>query len=139
MNFSRSRNSSVHGTILFWMIDEIVSAASDIVSNSASIVFLLAGGGPIRPRHIDLPRERPSKTVAVADGLEARMIESALRQSGGVVSHAAAAIGWTRQKLARRMAVVGIRYRASGSTREMTSSHSSTPHELPSRKARHSS
>ena len=42
------------------------------------------------------------------DGMEARMIETALRLNVGVVSRAAADIGWTRQKVARRMAVLGI-------------------------------
>jgi sigma-54-dependent transcriptional regulator len=101
--------------------------------------LLHGDGGPIRPRHVDLPREAPSRAIAAGDGLEARMIEAALRQNGGVASHAAAAIGWSRQKLARRMAALGIRYPASCSTREMTSSHSSTPQEVPSRKAPHSS
>jgi len=67
------------------------------------------------------------------------MIEGAMRDNGGVASHAAAAIGWSRQKLARRMAALGIGYPVSCSTREITSSHSSTPHEEPSRKAPHSS
>jgi len=101
--------------------------------------LLHAGHGPILRRHVDLPRETPSKAVAAGHGLEAGMIEAALRRTGGVASHAAAAIGWSRQKLARRMAALGVAYPASCSAREITSSHSSTPQEEPSRKARHSS
>jgi len=101
--------------------------------------FLHADGGPIEHRHVDLPRQTPAGAVAAGHGLEARMIEAALRQNGGVASHAAAAIGWSRQKLARRMETLGIGYPASCSDREITSSHSSTPQEEPSRKALHSS
>jgi DNA-binding NtrC family response regulator len=42
-------------------------------------------------------------------GAERRMIEAALRAAGGRKARAAAAIGWTRQKLYRRMEVLGIR------------------------------
>jgi DNA-binding NtrC family response regulator len=37
------------------------------------------------------------------------MIEDALRSCGGTIADAAAQIGWTRQKLYRRMAALGIR------------------------------
>ena len=101
--------------------------------------LLQAGTGPILRRHVVLPRETPSKAVAPGQRLEVKMIEGALRDHGGVASHAAAAIGWSRQKLARRMAALGIGYPVSCSAREITSSHSSTPHDEPSRKAPHSS
>jgi hypothetical protein len=99
--------------------------------------ILNAEGAPIRARHIDIPRPRPPAGTGTT--LETKMIEAALRSSGGVLSHAAAAIGWSRQKLTRRMTALGIGHRVPGSTRETTSSHSSTPQADPSRKAPHSS
>jgi len=62
-------------------------------------------------RHLELPQGSTGCTpnsVGGADGMEARMIEAALRRTGGVISHAASCIGWSRQKLTRRMAALGI-------------------------------
>ena len=36
------------------------------------------------------------------------MIETAMNQHDGNLTHAAASIGWTRQKLYRRIAALGI-------------------------------
>jgi DNA-binding NtrC family response regulator len=68
--------------------------------------MLSSDGGPVSADDVDLPPR--CGQVAAGDGLEARMIEAALRETDGVASRAAADIGWTRQKLARRMAVLGI-------------------------------
>ena len=46
--------------------------------------------------------------------LERRMIEIALRSSGGVIAYAARRIGWSRQKLYRRIRVLGITARREG-------------------------
>jgi DNA-binding NtrC family response regulator len=63
----------------------------------------------VEVRHLDLPPSRaPDTAGGGATGLEARMIEAALRRSGGVVSHAASCIGWSRQKLSRRMIALRI-------------------------------
>jgi DNA-binding NtrC family response regulator len=67
------------------------------------------------PPRIPPPEQRP---------LERAMIETALREAGGVVARAAARIGWSRQKLQRRMAALGVQ-RPGGRTGE-TSSDSST-------------
>jgi DNA-binding NtrC family response regulator len=68
-----------------------------------------SGGGPILPRHLD-PAGGPPEFFADGDGgsLEQEMIEAALRRSNGVVKTAADRIGWTRQKLRRRMVALGI-------------------------------
>ncbi len=52
-------------------------------------------------------RRGPPRGVA-ADPLERSMIEDALAATGGVVTEAAARIGWTRQKLNRRMRALGV-------------------------------
>jgi DNA-binding NtrC family response regulator len=44
-----------------------------------------------------------------SNGLEKQMIESALRNSGGSITGAARQIGWTRQKLSRRIKVLSVR------------------------------
>ena len=46
---------------------------------------------------------------AETSGLEERMIREALDASAGQISRAAASIGWTRQKLYRRMSALGLR------------------------------
>jgi sigma-54-dependent transcriptional regulator len=66
--------------------------------------LLRAAGGEIHPRHLDLPRVRTVET-----GLEGEMIVSALRAAGGNIARAAARIGWTRQKLYRRMRALELR------------------------------
>jgi len=57
--------------------------------------------------------------------LERGMIESALSATGGCVTHAASRIGWSKQKLYRRMDVLGLRALAQGRG-GTTSSDSST-------------
>jgi transcriptional regulator of acetoin/glycerol metabolism len=70
--------------------------------------LLRADGGTIRPEHLRFdPGPHPTRPEG-PDSLEARMIRDALRQSRGVLSAAAARIGWSRQKLYRRMGVLGI-------------------------------
>jgi DNA-binding NtrC family response regulator len=72
--------------------------------------------------------EVPPAGDADSGGLEARMIRGALETTTGNIGRAAASIGWTRQKLYRRMVALGIRTRQS-ITREAdptTSSASST-------------
>ena len=56
---------------------------------------------------LDLP-EPPREPSASPVPLERRMIESALRESGDGIPEAAKRIGWTRQKLHRRMRALGI-------------------------------
>jgi DNA-binding NtrC family response regulator len=68
---------------------------------------LLRGSGPITASDLELagaadPAPDPERP------LEHTMIADALRESGGNLARAAARIGWTRQKLYRRMAAVGV-------------------------------
>ena len=64
---------------------------------------LRSHGGEIRATHLALPAggvpTRPSPHVS----LERQMIETALRDAGGSIKRAASRIGWSRQKLYRRM------------------------------------
>jgi DNA-binding NtrC family response regulator len=64
---------------------------------------LRSQGGEIRAAHLALPagRLRPRRAPRVS--LERQMIEEALRDADGSVKQAASRIGWTRQKLYRRM------------------------------------
>jgi DNA-binding NtrC family response regulator len=48
------------------------------------------------------------KSEGMPPGLERRMIEAALHDADGSISGAARQIGWTRQKLYRRMKVLGL-------------------------------
>jgi len=57
--------------------------------------------------------EVPAHGAAEPDGLETQMIRDALEATTGNVGRAAARIGWTRQKLYRRMVALGIRPRQS--------------------------
>jgi len=72
--------------------------------------MLRAGASPVCARHLDeLDTAGRSLSGASADdSLERRMIVGALRDADGVVALAAARIGWTRQKLARRMRAIGV-------------------------------
>jgi DNA-binding NtrC family response regulator len=67
--------------------------------------LLRANGGLIEARHLDDGVEVAGRESY----LEQMMIEQALIESNGVVSGAAERIGWTRQKLTRRMRVLDIR------------------------------
>jgi len=62
----------------------------------------LGAAGPVAPSEGDAaPRED--------DGLERAMIAGALATSGGSMTRAALRIGWTRQKLHRRMIALGLK------------------------------
>ena len=63
---------------------------------------------PLEERAIRLDTSSGTET-AEATGLEEHMIRGALASSGGHIGRAAGRIGWTRQKLYRRMAALGIR------------------------------
>jgi two-component system response regulator PilR (NtrC family) len=66
---------------------------------------LRAGAEIVRPEHLDL---LPAGDVDEHSGLEVRMIQQALQTTGGSVTEAAQRIGWTRQKLYRRLAALGL-------------------------------
>jgi two-component system response regulator PilR (NtrC family) len=73
--------------------------------------MLRAGSSPVRAVHI--AELRHGGAGGAGDGgpdasLERRMIADALREAGGVVRRAALDIGWSRQKLSRRIAALGI-------------------------------
>jgi sigma-54-dependent transcriptional regulator len=72
--------------------------------------LLRSGGGTISLAHLDLPApaEAPAGEPAAAAPLERRWIEEALRGARGSVAGAAARIGWSRQKLYRRMRALGV-------------------------------
>jgi DNA-binding NtrC family response regulator len=86
---------------------------------------LLRSGGR---REIDVADLEPLDPARAAEArsapapLEAQMIVQALEQSAGRLSEAASRIGWTRQKLHRRVRALGL----GGLQRGRTSSHSST-------------
>lgn len=63
---------------------------------------------PLDERSIRLDTAPRTARVEAA-GLEVRMIRDALDSSTGHIGRAAARIGWTRQKLYRRMVALGIR------------------------------
>lgn len=66
-------------------------------------------GGPILPGHLELADEPCARDDdARRVPLERQMVETALRRSGGVLTEAAARIGWSRQKLLRRMTALGV-------------------------------
>ncbi len=70
--------------------------------------LLRAAGGTIGPEHLCFDPVPLPLRMEGAEPLEARMIRDALRQARGVLSDAAARIGWSRQKLYRRMGALGI-------------------------------
>jgi DNA-binding NtrC family response regulator len=69
--------------------------------------LLRSGGGPIGPDELGLADSTPP-AIPDGPGLEQTMIESALREDCGNITRAAARIGWSRQKLYRRMRELGI-------------------------------
>ncbi len=73
--------------------------------------LLRSRGAPIEPCHvvelITGTATAPRKTPPPA-GLERQMVEAALREAGGSIAAAAREIGWSRQKLYRRMEALGI-------------------------------
>jgi transcriptional regulator of acetoin/glycerol metabolism len=74
-------------------------------------------GSDLEPLDPHAPAERAESAV-----LESRMIDLALREGHGSIARAARRIGWTRQKLYRRMRALGLSQPQPGST----SSDSST-------------
>ena len=68
--------------------------------------LLRASGVTIGAEDLDLPRR--DRRSAQDASLERGMIDRALRESGGNIARAAARIGWTRQKLYRRITALGI-------------------------------
>jgi transcriptional regulator of acetoin/glycerol metabolism len=72
---------------------------------------LRAEGGKIASRHLELrfPVLKKTDTEEIAEEpLERTMIATALREAGGSVSRAARRIGWSRQKLYRRMRALAV-------------------------------
>ena len=89
--------------------------------------MLLAAGGPIESCHLELSSSE-AETLPV-DGrapLERVMIETALRLADGCLTRAARRIGWTRQKLYRRMRALSMGAQAGDRSAGSTSSDSST-------------
>jgi len=70
--------------------------------------MLRAGGAPLEPRHLGVPRLAPAGSAVRAGGQETEMIRDALVAAGGSVGVAAAKIGWTRQKLYRRIKALSL-------------------------------
>jgi DNA-binding NtrC family response regulator len=66
-----------------------------------------AAGRPIEPQHLELPIDR-RPAQAESRPLEQAMVERALLESRGSIAGAALRIGWTRQKLYRRIAALGL-------------------------------
>ncbi|MCP3978699.1 MAG: sigma-54-dependent Fis family transcriptional regulator [bacterium] len=87
--------------------------------------LLRSSGETIRPEHLDGMDRPASRTGGNPQLLEHEMIRRALRESGNRITEAARRIGWSRQKLYRRMGQLELRATAheSGPT---TSSDSST-------------
>ncbi len=78
--------------------------------------LLRSGGGTITTAHLDLPSPScaPSRASDEPLPLERRWIEEALGDARGSVARAAARIGWSRQKLYRRMRALGVPRTLSG-------------------------
>jgi transcriptional regulator with AAA-type ATPase domain len=71
--------------------------------------MLRAGSEPIAARHLGaLASPVEARAGRARETLERRMILEALDRAEGVVAHAARRIGWSRQKLARRMRATGV-------------------------------
>jgi transcriptional regulator with GAF, ATPase, and Fis domain len=70
--------------------------------------LLRSDGAPVEPRHIERPRREQLSSDDGRDGRERRMIVDALRDGGQTVAGAARRIGWSRQKLYRRMRALGL-------------------------------
>jgi DNA-binding NtrC family response regulator len=72
---------------------------------------LRADGGEIASRHLELRftiLEEAEGPRPSSEPLEKIMISTALKEAGGSVSKAARRIGWSRQKLYRRMRALAI-------------------------------
>jgi DNA-binding NtrC family response regulator len=72
--------------------------------------MLRAAGGPLLAHHLGLPASSTPARDALrrAGRMEREMIEAALRGTEGNVSAAARRIGWTRQKLYRRIKALQV-------------------------------
>lgn len=72
--------------------------------------LIRANGGRLDPRHLHFDEADPLREEDgdSARSLEMRMVRAALREARGRITTAAARIGWTRQKLYRRMGVLGL-------------------------------
>jgi DNA-binding NtrC family response regulator len=73
---------------------------------------LRSRGGVLEPEHLELggkeEAEEPSLPSRAGEPLEHAMVRIALEEARGSTTAAAARIGWTRQKLHRRMLALGI-------------------------------
>jgi transcriptional regulator of acetoin/glycerol metabolism len=70
---------------------------------------LRSNGAVIRARDLDLAGGVERAACEEVVTLERRMIEAALRDAAGGIAGAAERIGWTRQKLYRRMEALGVK------------------------------
>jgi DNA-binding NtrC family response regulator len=73
--------------------------------------LLRADGGEIEASHLELRFpifEETEPSMSSSEPLEKMMISAALRESGGNVAKAALRIGWSRQKLYRRMKTLSV-------------------------------
>jgi len=73
-----------------------------------------------------LPAPPPRDAAAAGTDLERRMIETALRADRGCLTAAARRIGWTRQKLYRRIEALAVDTGELADQKRTTSSDSST-------------
>jgi DNA-binding NtrC family response regulator len=71
--------------------------------------LLEADGEEIRASHLGLCSVATAPRATTNETLERGMIETALRETDGEIAGAATRIGWTRQKLYRRMQVLELR------------------------------
>jgi DNA-binding NtrC family response regulator len=76
---------------------------------SLARALLRAGGGEILARHLELAPAGATPQLVVGASLEQSMVRAALREAGGSIALAASRIGWSRQKLYRRMHALGVR------------------------------
>ena len=75
--------------------------------NAMERAKLLSSGGLVRAASLNLPAPRVCERDA--EDLDRETLAAALREAGGVVSHAAQKLGLSRQALYRRMERVGLR------------------------------
>lgn len=78
------------------------------LKNAMERAKVLAGGEPISARLLDLPDAQPAAASRNLDEPSPEAVQGALDAHGGVVAHAAQALGLSRQALYRRMQRYGI-------------------------------
>ncbi|HEX7339729.1 MAG TPA: sigma-54 dependent transcriptional regulator [Rhodanobacteraceae bacterium] len=78
------------------------------LKNAIERARLLAGDQPIAVAHLNLPARTAAVTTRNLDEPSREAVQQALGAAGGVVSHAAQALGLSRQALYRRMQRYGI-------------------------------